>query len=107
MALLNAQERWALHLRRKPAHAMSSPCTHKLVCDRVTLLWSCQCGYHLGDGRRQFLAACPVNAPEALPENRLSLSTNEKAAKKTAIRKPKSGSGKRGISKAASDLFDL
>lgn len=43
--------------------------THRLVCDKPvawknlkeqTLLWRCECGYVLGQGREKFLLECPV-----------------------------------------------
>jgi hypothetical protein len=77
--------------------------THKLVYNRKADRWQCACGYALGDGRKQFLARCKLS----LSGIQISSETHEKPKKKTAQREPKASGGKRRISKAASDLFEL
>ena len=87
-------------MKKKPPWRL----THHLTHARNSDTWECACGYKLGDGRKQFLAQCP-KSKEAYIDFDISSDTNEKPREKTKTRKRKTGGGKRGVSKAASDLF--
>jgi hypothetical protein len=100
-----AAERYDEYKRRKPEAKQERPrLTHKLKCNSAQV-WSCACGYTLGDGHDKLYALCPLWKREAYNEFNISFRDHEK--KKTKPSQRKAGRATRGVSQAATDLFEL